>query len=264
MRVCLVTWRGLPDLAPDDRLLRDALIGRGAAVDVCVWDDPLVDWRSYDAVVLRSTWDYHLRVGEFRRWLDGLDGVRLWNPATLVRANIHKSYLLDLASRGVPVVPTLLLRRGDQHVAPGRSVVKPVVSATAFGTFVVEEGQTIRASDGDLLVQPFLREVIEEGEWSLVFFGSHFSHAMLKRPADGDFRVQHDFGGSASRVAAPAELVDGAAAVLATLAGPWLYARVDGVRAGGRFLLMELELTEPSLFLDEASAARFAEAIVRA
>jgi hypothetical protein len=248
MLIALVTWRGLPELAADDRLLRDALVRRGVDARAVVWDDPDADWRAFDAIVVRSTWDYHKRIDEFRAWLDRMDGLPLWNPASVLRWNTHKSYLLDLQQRGIDIVPTLLVPGGQGFI------VKPAVSATAFRT---ERHET----DGDVLVQPFVPEVVTDGELSFVFLGRKFSHAVRKRAAGGDFRVQTEFGGSAEPFAPSAELVEQAARIAGTLGDAWLYARIDCVVRDGRLLLMELEAAEPSLFLDAESAERFADAI---
>ncbi|HEX6088396.1 MAG TPA: hypothetical protein VF266_27945 [Thermoanaerobaculia bacterium] len=239
----LVTWRGLPALAPDDQLLAAALRRRGARVDAVAWDD-VVDWQQYDAIVIRSTWDYHQRVDEFRAWLDRMEGLPLWNPPALLRRNIHKSYLLELQEQGIEIVPTIFMRRGV--------IVKPAVSATAHQTMLL---------DYDVLIQPFMPEVASHGELSFVFLGGAFSHCVRKRPAAGDFRVQSDFGGTAERISVDASLIAQAERIAATLGEEWLYARVDCIERDGRLLLMELEATEPSLFLDEVAAERFADAI---
>jgi glutathione synthase/RimK-type ligase-like ATP-grasp enzyme len=241
--IALVTWRGLPALAADDQLLRDALLRRGASVDAVAWDD-VVHWRRYDAIVVRSTWDYHKRVDEFRAWLDRMEGLPLWNPPALLRRNIHKSYLLELQEQGIEIVPTVFMPRGV--------IVKPAVSATAHQTMLL---------DYDVLIQPFVPEIATDGELSFVFLGRRFSHVVRKRPAAGDFRVQADFGGTAERISVDASLIAQAERIAATLGEEWLYARIDCVVRDGRLLLMELEATEPSLFLDEASAERFADAI---
>lgn len=281
MLIGLVTWSGLPGLSDGDRLLRDALQSRGAEAHAVVWDDPRVRWTEYDALVVRSTWDYHKRAGEFAAWIDAreADRSRLWNPAALLRRNTHKRYLLELEARGVEIVPTRLIPAGGEigELPWSRVVVKPAVSATAFGTMVLECGRNATAlntksggvaaalqMDHDVLVQPFL-EAIHDGEWSLIFLGGRFSHAVLKRPKPGDFRVQNDFGGSAAVVEPDPALVDAAARVLAAVDEPWLYARVDGVVVDGRFQLMELEMTEPSLFLElvPEAAERMADAVMR-
>jgi glutathione synthase/RimK-type ligase-like ATP-grasp enzyme len=251
MLIALVTWRGLPKLAPDDRLLRDALLRRGVDVRAVTWDDPQVDWRAFDSIVVRSTWDYHKRVDEFRAWLDAMSGLPLWNPPAVLRWNIHKSYLLDLQARGVNIVPTLFVPRGQDII------VKPAVSATAYHT-----ARRASEMDCDVLVQPFVPEIVEDGELSFIFLGRKFSHAVRKRAGDGDFRVQTEFGGSVEPFAPSADLIAQAQRIAAMLGNEWLYARVDCVVRDGRLMLMELEATEPSLFLDADSAERFADAIV--
>lgn len=272
MLIGLVTWSGLPQLSEGDRLLRDALEARGAEARAVVWDDPGVRWREFDALVVRSTWDYHKRADEFARWIDAREEDRspLWNPPALLRRNTHKSYLFDLAARGVEIVPTRLVPRGspfDLASLPWpRIVAKPAVSATAFRTLVAPDAAAFAelVAESDVLVQPFLDAIVDDGEWSLIFLGGRFSHAVLKRPKAGDFRVQNDFGGTAVVTEPDAALVDAAAGVLAAVEEPWLYARVDGVVVEGRFQLMELEMTEPSLFLElvPEAAGRFADVLI--
>jgi hypothetical protein len=256
MRVALVTWSGLPGLAADDRLLRDALLADSHEVAATVWDDPDVAWHAYDAIVIRSTWDYHKRVDEFRAWLASLGDAPLWNPRAVVERNLHKSYLLAMPN----VVPTRIVQPGEHVEVTERVVVKPAVSASAFLT-TVEERSFVASFEA--LVQPFVEEITTKGEWSLLFAAGQFSHAVLKQPQRGDFRVQHEFGGSAIATQPPRALIDDAHAILATIEEPWLYARVDGVERDGRLLLMELEMTEPSLFLalDAEAPRRFARAI---
>ena len=270
--VALATYQKHPALTPDDRLLAAALAERGIETDAIPWSDPAVDWARYAAVVVRSCWDYHLRPDDFRAWVDALDaaGVRLVNPAPLLRWNADKRYLADLAARGVPIVPTHLAERGSRETLAaiaGRAgwdglVVKPAVSASAHDTWRVagvpsaDDERRFRAlvARGRAIVQPFLPEVVALGEWSLLYFGGRFSHAVLKRARAGDFRVQAEFGGSAEPADPGAEVAAEGAAVLDAVralvhgAVP-VYARVDGCVAGGRFVLMELELIEPTLFL---------------
>jgi hypothetical protein len=252
MSIALVTWAGLPNLSEDDRLLQEEMRRRGIEARAAVWDDPSVDWASFDEVILRSTWDYHKRVDEFRAWVAGKS---LWNRAEVVLRNLHKSYLLELEN----TVPTVLVEAGRPVRVPWRRVViKPAVSATAWRTELID-AKDAGVYDVDVLVQPYMPE-IENGEWSLIFFGGEFSHAVLKRPKQGDFRVQSDFGGSATPTTPSARLVEQAAEMVKP---EWLYARVDGIDSGGRFLLMELELTEPALFFgaDPAAPGRFVDAL---
>ena len=282
--IAFATWAGAPGLTPDDRLALPALAAAGVDVVPAVWSDPAVDWRRFHAVVLRSTWDYHHRADEFRAWLDRLEtnDVALWNPVSLARWNMDKRYLRDLAERGVPIVPTAWLSGGVMHaieqVMAERgwmdAVLKPVVAATSYRTVRLRR-DAARTSDetrelltstlehGEAMLQPFVPQVELEGEWSLMFFAGEYSHAVLKRPATGDFRVQEEFGGSSMAVEAPRALRESAGRVLDAVEQPWLYARVDGVRdEDEQLLLMELEMLEPLLFLAQhpEAPARFARA----
>ena len=262
----------------DDALGAAALERRGARVRSVVWSrslDPEID-----VVLLRSTWDYHLRLSEFLRWIDGLEarGIPLWNPPDTVRRNVDKRYLDVLASRGVPVVPLRQIPRGSLESlravldAGGwtEAVVKPAVSGGGWRTWRTRGGREDEArfaeqlAMADCLVQPFVPEVVAAGEWSLIFFDGRFSHAVVKRPAVGDFRVQEQFGGTTAESKASPMLIEQAARVLTASREQTLYARVDGVVRDGQFQLLELELVEPSLFFDvvPAAAERFAEAVV--
>lgn len=248
-----MTWRGLPELSEDDRLLQAELERRGIEGRAVVWDDPAVDWDAFDQVILRSTWDYHKRVDEFRAWVAKRDNLR--NTKDVVLWNLHKRYLLELDG----IVPTVLVEAG-RPVRPvwKKVVIKPAVSATAWRTELLD-AKDAGTYDVDVLVQPYMKE-IENGEWSLIFFGGEFSHAVLKRPKSGDFRVQSDFGGSATPRTPDAALIEQARRHVKK---EWLYARVDGIEQDGRFLLMELELTEPALFFhaDPAAPGRFVDAL---
>jgi glutathione synthase/RimK-type ligase-like ATP-grasp enzyme len=278
-----VTSDPSPEIHGDDGLVADALRRRGFQVTAAVWNDPAVEWRRFASVVIRATWDYHLDEDRYAAWLHRceVEGVNLWNPAGAVRANIDKRYLAGLADSGVEIVPIAYVERG-----PGPSlsslleqrnwthaVVKPAVSASAHGTWrtslsTAAADQTRFAEAAmrqSLLVQPFADEIVTTGEWSIVFFDGQYSHAVLKKPASGDFRVQEELGGHAeARDPSPA-IVEQARRVLRHAAGPLLYARVDGIEREGRFVLMELEINEPFLFIGTSTeaAARFADAIAR-
>jgi hypothetical protein len=280
-RVALATYRDLPQLNEDDRLLQSALGALGIDAAPAVWDSAEERWGDYQAVLVRSCWDYHRRLDEFLAWVAVLEqaGPAVWNPVPLLRWNSHKRYLRDVAARGVPVVPTRWLGRGEQvglaallaELGWNDAVVKPAVSASAFGTWrtspATAAGDQARLdrliSDGDVMVQPLVAAVAAPGEWSLVFLGGQFSHAVLKRPAAGDYRVQWEFGGSAVSAAPGAHLIAAAERALAAAPGEPLYARVDGVEEGGELVLMELELIEPHLFFgwSTAAAARLAAAL---
>jgi glutathione synthase/RimK-type ligase-like ATP-grasp enzyme len=189
----------------------------------------------------------------------------------LVRWNLHKSYMADLAARGVAVVPTVHTPASDPRTLADimrsegwkSAVVKPAVSLSAYETWRVdtpaavadEERLTRLRARGDVLVQRYVPEVATAGEWSLVFFGRTFSHAVRKLPRDGDFRVQTEHGGSVNMEHPPAAVLDAAAHALANLPTAPAYCRIDGVSEGGRLLLMEAECIDPVLFFTEHPAA---------
>lgn len=266
-RVALATYRDLPQLNEDDRLLQSALGALGIDAAPATWDSAEERWGDYQAVLVRSCWDYHRRLEEFLAWLAALEraGAAVWNPVPLLRWNSHKRYLREVAAHGVPVVPTRWLGRGESvrlaellaEAGWQDAVVKPAVSASAFGTWRTSPAMAARSqahldgllAAGDVMVQPFVAEVAEPGEWSIVFLGGRFSHAVLKRPAAGEFRVQWEFGGSAVSAVPEAHLVADAERALGTAPAAALYARVDGVERGGRLVVTELELIEPHLFL---------------
>lgn len=280
-QIALVTYDKLPDLSPDDQLFRAALERCGVDARATVWDDPAVDWAAFDAIIVRSCWDYYLRYEPFMRWIDqrAREDVVLWNPPALLKWNADKQYLRELEERGIPVVPTRWVERGaatslaDIAASTGwrEAVVKPAISASAHSTWRVSlppsEEDSLRfdreVALRTVLVQPLLEEVARDGELSLVFLGETFSHAVIKRPKPGDFRVQHEHGGSAELVSASDEVIAQAAAALAGAPAPTLYARVDGCIVNDAFVLMELELLEPSLFfsLEPDAANRMASLV---
>ena len=264
-RIALATSAQHSELHEDDLPLADALRAAGLDPVAEVWTDPSVDWSGYDAILLRSVWDYHLRYDEFTEWLAQLDtvGVPMFNESDLVRWNGDKRYLLELRERGVAIVPSQVaagacLREVVAGLDGEEVVIKPTVSAAARDTVrgVAGSDELSRAledlPDTVYLVQPFQPEIVTDGEWSLMFVDGDFTHAVVKRPAAGDYRVQVMFGGEATLTEPSPAVLESAQAVL-TAVGPRppLYARVDGIVVNGRFLLMELELIEPYLFLPD-------------
>lgn len=276
-RLGFVTSEAYRALTADDRTALPALAGRGLEAVPVVWTEPVPD--GLEGLVLRSTWDYHLRLPEFLAWVDGVEtrGIPLWNRPETVRWNVDKKYLLEVEARGVPIVPTRHAARGSgvalsallRDAGWSEAVVKPSISGGAFETWRARE----REEDGarfarqvetmDCLVQPFVPELVASGEWSLLFFRGRYSHAVLKRPEAGDFRVQEEFGGVAEAAEPPPEAIATATRALEAAGHQTLYARVDGVVRDGRLELMELELLEPSLFLETSpgAAERFAAAV---
>lgn len=283
MRIAILTSDALPRLTDDDRLFADALERRGEEPVPAVWSDESVDWTSFDAIAVRSPWDYYKRPAEFARWLERVEraGTPVFNPLAMLRWNGDKRYLRELTGYGASLIPTAWVEPGEQASLASLAalvdregwhdglVVKPIVSGGAWDTIRVAAGEPLEeaqrhleklcapgAAGGGAMIQPFVPEVVRDGEWSLLFLGGEFSHAVVKRAKAGDYRVQQSHGGSVRTVEAPATLVAGAGAILdaaAALTGlareEILYARVDGVARGETFLLMELEALEPQLFL---------------
>jgi glutathione synthase/RimK-type ligase-like ATP-grasp enzyme len=293
MRIALV--HGL-DLGADDSsgdrdpegaidvALHEALEARGVAFDRPVWHDATVDWSSYDLAVVRTTWDYTADRAGFLVWAERVaTQVAVENTPDVLRWNTHKSYLIELEERGVPVVPTAWLGQGDtvdlSALCAGRGwgevVVKPTVAAGSDGLLRVGPAVADRRTAqehvdallevGDAMVQPFRRR-IAEGELSLVAVEGQVTHAVRKLPADGDFRVQGRFGGRYAPEVPSAEAVALAEWILETVGTPLLFARVDLVLADdGALELGELEATEPDLYLEhsERGTDTLVDAIVR-
>lgn len=282
-RIRFVTCRTWPEISESDRLVQRALEARGATVEGRAWNDPGAGWDGFDAIVLRSNWDYHFEPEAFLGWLDRLEraGARVFNPPALVRWNLTKAYLLELARAGVPTVATVIVedesRAGLEAVMAARGwsrvVMKPVISASAHDTRLVtaatlDEAVGALASGAmrrPLLVQPFVEEIQTRGEWSLIFIEAQMTHAVLKRPASGEFRVQPRLGGTVETPPVPDAVRAVGRVALAALPVPPLYARIDGVETDGGFQIMEVEVNEPGLFFPHAPAAaqRFAEALLR-
>lgn len=272
-KVALATSAKWPDLAPEDSDLVGELGAFSLEALPAVWSNRSLDWSQFAMVIIRSCWDYHTRVEEFRAWCERLDdaGVTLYNPPAIVRWNLNKRYLLELAAKGVSIPRTEFVRTASSATLAGKVIVKPVISAAAFETHLFDDSALAAAAidrlgaAGEVIVQEFIAEVIDGGEWSLMFLDREFSHAVRKLPKTGDFRVQEELGGSSVAATPSAQLLREAERIVTMIEGDLLYARVDLVERPGGGTLMEIELIEPSLFFKSApgSARRFASAVNR-
>jgi hypothetical protein len=278
MRQCaFLTAEALDGFVHDDDLAHEPLRELGWEVTTVPWSRPDQDWSRFEAVVIRSTWDYHKRLDEFLATLETIErsGARLANPLETVRWNARKTYLRDLADSGLPVVQTLWhaspdtdrIRRLFDELETDEIVLKPVVSASAYDTFRLHRdsdasGLAALFAGREVMAQPFLASIVDEGEHSLFYFGGELSHTILKSPKEKDFRVQEEHGGLIRAADPPTPLPDLGRRIVEALPVQPLYARVDLVRAGSGFVLMELELVEPSLYfrIVPGSAERFARA----
>ena len=272
--VHLLTGRDMPKPDPESHLLVEALADRGVGARLLPWDHPDAG-RHAALMVVRTTWDYPARRDEFVAWCAAAgERVDVLNPPGVIAWNSSKGYLVELEAAGVPVVPTTVRAPGQPLDAPvGAFVIKPAVSSGADGAARFDrpgpEAEAhlagVHGQGGDAVVQPYLPEVAEQGERSLVFLGGELSHAVNKRPAAGDYRVQERWGGRVSSHRPTRAEVDAARRALAAVAEPLLYARVDLVPSERGPLVMELELIEPELFLalEPRSAGRMADQVVR-
>ena len=262
-------WAFEPEAAP----LRKA----GATVEPIPWTD-FGDGTGYDLVLPLIAWGYHQWYSEWLTLLDRLEqaGARVANPVEVLRWNGDKAYLAELGEK-VATVPTLAFASlSDQALARSREefgcadlVVKPAISASAYGTFRLAPGDPVPQQVRGLrmLVQPWLERILDAGEFSLMFFDGEFSHAVSKVPKPGEFRVQPEYGGTILRCPPPPGSVELAQAALTAAPAPATYARVDVVVGNdGELQIIELELIEPALFLDDAPAAaeRYANAVLAA
>ena len=265
MNVVFATCEQQPLIAPDDQPLADALAALGVDVVPIPWTE-IDPYALIDAppILLRSTWDYHRMPTLFASWLAALAdaGRPTMNPPQIARDNIDKIYLQAFEAAGIAIPRTRWLDRID-HDTIGRAlkdegwdraVLKPRIAATAYGTFLVSKDSTL--SDDELaparatgtLLQEVVPEILQHGETSIVYAGGAFSHAVVKRAQDGEFRAQQDFGGRVEPVSPSTALLSLAASVMSHVADTCLYARVDVVESSRGPLLMELELIEPELY----------------
>jgi glutathione synthase/RimK-type ligase-like ATP-grasp enzyme len=279
LQLCFATCATRPRITEDDALLAEAFDAVGVAVQARPWTaiEPLA---GTVPILLRSTWDYHHQPARFAAWLSAMSaaGALLLNPAATVRGNMDKMYLRELEARGIPIPRTRWIDRPDRESIAATldeegwdlAVLKPRIGATSHGTLLVDRTAAlsddvlipVRESGG--LIQEFLPEIQEAGEFSLIYFDGSFSHAARKLPRRGEFRVQNDFGGTVEVAVPSREAMQLGHALLASVARPCPYARVDLVETRRGPLLMELELIEPVLFfgLAPAAAARLAQVVL--
>ncbi|NTD99788.1 hypothetical protein G6M26_28210 [Agrobacterium tumefaciens] len=273
MNIALVTYhdKGAYDSqtveTEDERLLL-FLQAKGLNIKLVIWNDPMVNWENYQLAILKSPWDYFDLIDNFHTWLNYLEekGVKLLNPVDIIRWNTDKRYLKEIESAGLHITPCAFVNKDAKinlndffHIFnTERLIVKPCVSGGAKNTFsvTVENVEEINKKlhhliqKENFIVQPFLKEIIENGEWSFIFFNGIYSHSLIKKAKDGDFRVQPAHGGSVHPQNPNQEMIATASKYVKLFAKNCLYARVDGTFVNNQFLLMELELVEPFLFLN--------------
>ena len=255
----------------------EALREAGAEVVAAPWTEA-DDLAGFDLILPLVAWGYHLKLERWLAFLDRLEaeGLPVANPPALLRWNSDKAYLAELGRKGVPVVPTLEVDHLNEAALAAAAgvlgtdelVIKPPVSASAWGTFRVhgQDRIPVEVHGRRMLIQPYVSSVTDSGEYSLILFGGELSHTVAKVPKPGDFRVQPEWGGTNQAVEAPADALDSARAALAEAPAEATYARVDLLMSNdGGLQVIELELIEPALFLHCAreAKARFAAAVLQ-
>jgi len=284
MKNCaILTMDSLDAFEVYDNLIDQPLQELGWQTQLVSWRDQQINWDEFDAVIIRSPWDYQDDAQGFMEVLATIEqsSAHLENNLAIVRWNIDKIYLQELLQKEVKIVPTLWqeafcegnLAAYFTHFNVEQIILKPRISANADNTFwlhkhnyqehLPELKRAFRARA--FMVQPFMESILNEGEYSLFYFNGQYSHAILKIPKNNDFRVQEEHGGHLISVEPENELIKQAEQTLAALTEAPLYARLDFVRYQQNFALMEAELIEPSLYfnMDKNSASRFANAFVQ-
>ena len=278
--IVLATAADQPAITASDRLYADALERHGFSVTGAPWDGPRAAFDGAAAVVIRSTWGYYRASDAFRDWTEAMAAARrLFNPIALVRWNLRKDYIARLAAAAVRVPQTHFVACETDAIEKvfaetgwSRAVLKPMTGASGYSVELAARERVrdwvsrlaAEAHASGVLVQEFLPE-IEGGELSLIYFDGIFSHALRKRPPQGEFRVNSRFGATRSAETPPREVAEQGAAALRVLPELPLYARVDGIVRDGALIVIEVEVLEPALFMefDPSSAERFAEATLR-
>ncbi|UQD57480.1 RimK family alpha-L-glutamate ligase [Flavobacterium sp. K5-23] len=281
MKIGILTCDKLPELLASEQVLIPALSKHNIDAKPVIWNDPNIDWSAFDYLIFRNTWDYFEKETEFNLWLDHIEklGIKTLNPIAIIRQNKHKFYLREMEKQGVLILPTVFIDKTNalnlkELIPPHwkKAVIKPAFSAGSYLTevFDIDAIDQINtqylniAQKKELLLQEFMPEIQTLGETSFIFFNKKFSHAVNKKPADGDFRIQSQFGGQYALIEPSLELIEKAQNIVNTFQGDLLYARVDGIVIENELHLMEVECIEPDLYfeLSEGAIERFVNTIV--
>lgn len=280
-KIGFITSQEKSTLIYGDRLTLPFFENKDIEVKSVIWDSNS-NLNSLELLVIRSCWDYHLKITEFIKWLNFIENsnIKVLNPISVIKDNLDKKYLLALQKKSVLIPKTVLIEARElknlKNILKENNfdniVLKPTISASADNTFLTPiknlklfetEIEKI-VKNSSLLVQEFIPEIQTQGELSLVFFNKKYSHAVIKRPTKDDFRVQEKYGGKTSSITLEPHIIKQAESILNTYEHELLYARVDGIIREQKFYLMELELIEPDLFLEYYNKApeKFFKAIM--
>jgi glutathione synthase/RimK-type ligase-like ATP-grasp enzyme len=281
MKIGLLTCEKLPNLTISDQQLIPELAKHNLIAKAVIWDDKTINWSNFDYLIFRNTWDYFEKETEFNLWLDQIEklGIKTLNAIEIIKHNKHKFYLREMEKEGISILPTIFIDKTEHlnlaEIIPKhwkKAVIKPAFSAGSYLTSVfdasdiekINDEYTKIAPERELLLQEFMPEIQTLGETSFIFFNKKFSHAINKKPIDGDFRVQSQFGGEYSLIQPSQKVIDKAQKVVNTFQDKLLYARVDGIIIDTELHLMEIECIEPDLYfeLSKDSLERFVASII--
>ena len=281
MKIAILTCNQLPELTPQDRPLILELAKHSIVAIPVIWDSPNVNWSDFDYLVFRNTWDYFEKEVQFNTWLTKIEklGIKTLNSIAIIKENKHKFYLREMEQQGVQILPTIFINKTSnlslKTLIPStwkKAVIKPAFSAGSYQTevFDITDSEIISlqykviAAEKELLLQEFIPEILSLGETSFIFFNKKFSHAVNKKPVEGDFRIQVQFGGKYTLVEPNSNLITQAQKIVNRFADDLLYARVDGIIIDNQLHLMEVECIEPDLYLNLSDGAteRFTQAII--
>lgn len=282
MKIAILTCDQLPKLNLADQPLIGELAKHNVVAVPMIWDDPNTDWTDFDYLVFRNTWDYFEKETQFNTWIDHIEklGIKTLNSIAVIKQNKHKFYLREMERNGVTILPTVFIDKTNtldiRKIMPShwkKAVIKPAFSAGSYQTEVFDTDDIVKinsqyhsiASEKELLLQEFIPEIQTLGETSFIFFNKKFSHAVNKKPADGDFRIQVQFGGKYTLIDPENSLIAQAQKIVDGFPADLLYARVDGIIINNQLFLMEVECIEPDLYLDlsEGAIDRFTKAVIQ-
>ena len=281
MQIALLTCEKLPNLLETENQLIPKLAKHNIVAKAVIWNDETINWEDYDVLIFRNTWDYYEKQIEFDNWLDKIQklGIKTLNSISIINKNKHKFYLRELQQLGFTILPTIFIEKTKElnlkKFIPNhwkKTVIKPAYSAGSYQTelFDISEVDIINqkyqdiASQKELLLQEFMPEIQTLGETSLIFFNKKFSHAVNKKPIEGEFRIQIQYGGKYKLVQPNQDIIEKAQKIVNTFSEDLLYARVDGIIIGNEIYLMEIECIEPDLYfnLAEDSMDKFVNSIL--
>lgn len=247
-RIALITSSKHPDLIDGDNKLAKPFNEHGINISAIPWDKPNIIWNNFDVVILRSCWDHIKRIDEFTKWINKLEAekVNLWNPISVIRKNIDKNYLIELEKKSILIIPTRVFTNKSAAEIPEylRSlkeykeiIIKPIIGNEAHNVIKLPNDSSTSTiviihkmiKENDILVQPFLKEIEREGEYSFIFFDKKYSHSVIKKPNKSDYRTQLSFGGSEQAIVPADILINQAQKVINSIESPLLYGRVDGI-----------------------------------